>query len=86
MDGTRTSLHLSDSTVVRINGQTARVTDLRKGQTVRASYNTQDGQEMALTIDAKRKAKMRAKSSSASGSSGSDAASSGPSSSGSSGH
>jgi uncharacterized membrane protein YgcG len=81
-DGTRTALHLSDTTVVRVNGQTAHAADLRRGQTVRASFSTQDGQEMALTIDAKRKAKARAKS--ASGSSGTGATTGGSSSGGSS--
>ena len=45
-------LHVTDSTAVTLNGQTAQISQLQPGADVRASYQEVDGQAKALTIQA----------------------------------
>jgi len=45
-------LQVTDATAVTLNGQTASVSQLQPGSDVRASYQTVDGKEKALTIEA----------------------------------
>jgi hypothetical protein len=45
-------LQVSDATAVTLNGQTASVSQLQPGSTIRASYQMVDGKAKALTIEA----------------------------------
>jgi hypothetical protein len=49
--GEAKTLKLSPETVVTINGKDAKPTQLKQGQQVRASYSSQDGDEVAVKIE-----------------------------------
>jgi cell envelope opacity-associated protein A len=45
-------LQVTDATAVKLNGQTAPLSQIKPGSDVRASYQEVDGKAKALTIDA----------------------------------
>lgn len=49
--GEAKTLKIVPQTVVTMNGKTAKPSQIKQGQQVRASYNEQDGQDVAVTID-----------------------------------
>ena len=49
-------LQISDSTAVKVNGESSSVSQIKPGADVRASYQQVDGQAKALTIDVTSKA------------------------------
>lgn len=53
-DGQTKTLEIVPQTVVTLDGQSATPADIQQGQEVRASYNTQDGRDVAVTISASR--------------------------------
>ena len=48
--GETRTLNISDQTEVTINGKTAKASQLKKGQAVRASYSNENGQDVATKI------------------------------------
>jgi hypothetical protein len=54
--GERQTLSLVDQTVVMMDGRTTSVSSLEAGQEVRASFNEQDGKNVAVKIEAQPKA------------------------------
>jgi Cu/Ag efflux protein CusF len=51
-DGTMQQLSLADQTMVTVDGRDAHASDLTPGQDVRASFNQQDGRNVAVKIEA----------------------------------
>jgi hypothetical protein len=49
--GEAKTLKIVPQTVVAMNGKTVKPSQLKQGQQVRASYNEQDGQDVAVTIE-----------------------------------
>lgn len=54
-DGQRQTLSLADQTVVTLDGQQSSASSLEAGQDVRASFNEQDGRNVAVKIEAQPK-------------------------------
>ncbi|BDG02709.1 hypothetical protein [Anaeromyxobacter oryzae] len=50
-DGSQQTLSVVDQTTVTIDGQDSHLSDLKPGQDVRASYNDQDGQRVAVKVE-----------------------------------
>ncbi len=51
-DGRQQTLSVADQTVVTLGGQESSASSLQPGQDVRASFNEQDGRNVAVKIDA----------------------------------
>lgn len=49
-EGAAKTLHIVPQTVVTIDGRDARPDEIQQGQEVRASYNTQEGRDVAVRI------------------------------------
>jgi Cu/Ag efflux protein CusF len=49
-DGTPKQLKVSEATLVEIDGQQGKATDIKEGQQVRASFNQVDGEDVAVKI------------------------------------
>jgi hypothetical protein len=70
--GMEKTLQLVPQTSVTIDGQDAHRTDLKEGQEIRASFNTVDGEDIAVEIEAHQSGSMQGGSTGTSGSTPSD--------------
>jgi hypothetical protein len=52
MGGAARTLHVVPETIISVDGRDGRIADIKEGEQIRASFNEQDGKQVAVKIDA----------------------------------